>query len=243
MPGFYITSAIFFGIWWLLSSRLRYWSLRQDETGERALHAPDAFPFGLGDCRVRADADLLRRALDEGACNTNGSRRFMAFISFPSAPGWRWRRSMSSPCSCNASASSTACCTTTSFISSACCSSRSPSFPAYNEFAQYFVVWNANMPEETFWYLIREHGSWWWVSMVLIFGHFFAAVLRAAAGEGQDQFQNHAAGLRLGVAMNFLDLSLQHPAGAASATAIRSNGSGCNSAASRSWADFSVGRS
>ncbi len=34
MPGFCITSAIFFGIWWLLSSRLNYWSLRQDETGE-----------------------------------------------------------------------------------------------------------------------------------------------------------------------------------------------------------------
>ena len=32
----------------------------------RALHAPDAFPFGLGDCGVRADADLLRRALDAG---------------------------------------------------------------------------------------------------------------------------------------------------------------------------------
>ena len=33
MPGFYVTSVVFFGIWWLLSSRLSYWSLRQDETG------------------------------------------------------------------------------------------------------------------------------------------------------------------------------------------------------------------
>jgi len=45
-------------------------------------------------------------------------------------------------------------------------------FQAYAEFAQYFVVWNANMPSETFWYLIRENGSWWTVSMILIFGHF-----------------------------------------------------------------------
>ena len=37
----------------------------------------------------------------------------------------------------------------------------------------HFVVWNANMPEETFWYLIREHGNWWCLSMILIFGHFF----------------------------------------------------------------------
>src|SRR5450432_3015382 len=34
VPGFWVTSAVFFGIWWLLTSRLRYWSLRQDETGE-----------------------------------------------------------------------------------------------------------------------------------------------------------------------------------------------------------------
>jgi hypothetical protein len=44
---------------------------------------------------------------------------------------------------------------------------------AYTEFAQYFVVWNANVPEETFWYLIREKGWWWTLSMVLILGKFF----------------------------------------------------------------------
>jgi hypothetical protein len=44
---------------------------------------------------------------------------------------------------------------------------------AYFEFAQYFVIWNGNVPDETFWYLIRENGSWWCVSMILIFGHFF----------------------------------------------------------------------
>ena len=33
MPGFYITSAIFFGIWWLLTSRLCSLSLEQDKTG------------------------------------------------------------------------------------------------------------------------------------------------------------------------------------------------------------------
>src|SRR2546428_4963807 len=33
-------------------------------------------------------------------------------------------------------------------------------FYAYIHFAQYFIIWNANMPEETFWYVIREKGSW-----------------------------------------------------------------------------------
>ena len=55
-PGFCIASAIFFGIWWLLSSRLRYWSLKQDETGDAALHLPDAVPFRLGDSGLRGDA-------------------------------------------------------------------------------------------------------------------------------------------------------------------------------------------
>ena len=43
---------------------------------------------------------------------------------------------------------------------------------AYFDFAQYFVVWNGNIPDETFWYLIRENGSWWCVDMLIIFGHF-----------------------------------------------------------------------
>src|SRR5437763_11483095 len=33
MPGFYIIALFCFGIWFLLSRRLRYWSLQQDETG------------------------------------------------------------------------------------------------------------------------------------------------------------------------------------------------------------------
>lgn len=51
-------------------------------------------------------------------------------------------------------------------------------FWAYVTFAQYFLIWNANVPEETFWYNIRElnqngvTNQWWWVGMVLLFGHF-----------------------------------------------------------------------
>jgi hypothetical protein len=45
-------------------------------------------------------------------------------------------------------------------------------------FAQYFLIWNANVPEETFWYNIRElnqdgtTNQWWYVGLVLLFGHF-----------------------------------------------------------------------
>ena len=46
-------------------------------------------------------------------------------------------------------------------------------FWAYVTFSQYFLIWNANVPEETFWYNIREHGDWWYVGMLILFGHFF----------------------------------------------------------------------
>jgi len=46
-------------------------------------------------------------------------------------------------------------------------------FWAYVTFSQYFLIWNANVPEETFWYNIREHGDWLWVGLFLLFGHFF----------------------------------------------------------------------
>jgi hypothetical protein len=47
-------------------------------------------------------------------------------------------------------------------------------------FSQSFLIWNANIPEETFWYNIREiqnstgePNQWKWVGMLILFGHFF----------------------------------------------------------------------
>ena len=50
-------------------------------------------------------------------------------------------------------------------------------FYAYVHFSQYFIQWNANLPEEIFWFKLREVGTWWWVGMVIIFGHFFVPFL------------------------------------------------------------------
>lgn len=50
-------------------------------------------------------------------------------------------------------------------------------FYAYIHFSQYFIIWNANMPEETFWYVVREKGTWFYVGLVIIFGHFFMPFL------------------------------------------------------------------
>ncbi len=50
-------------------------------------------------------------------------------------------------------------------------------FYGYVHFMQYFIIWNANMPEETFWYVLREKGAWWSIGMVIVFGHFFVPFL------------------------------------------------------------------
>ena len=50
-------------------------------------------------------------------------------------------------------------------------------FYAYIHFSQYFLIWNAALPEETFWYIQREKGSWWDIGMVILFGHFLLPFL------------------------------------------------------------------
>ena len=45
-------------------------------------------------------------------------------------------------------------------------------FWSYIAFSQYFLIWYANMPEETLWFAERLHGSWLRVAQVLIVGHF-----------------------------------------------------------------------
>jgi hypothetical protein len=45
-------------------------------------------------------------------------------------------------------------------------------FWAYMAFSQYFLIWYANIPEETIWYQHRWTGSWKIASLLLAFGHF-----------------------------------------------------------------------
>lgn len=46
-------------------------------------------------------------------------------------------------------------------------------FWAYIGYSQYMLIWYANIPEETTWFMIRQLGSWKWLSYLIIFGHFF----------------------------------------------------------------------
>jgi hypothetical protein len=57
-------------------------------------------------------------------------------------------------------------------------------FWGYIAFSQYFLIWYANIPEETIWFAHRWEGSWKYISLVLVFGHFlipFLALMPRAA--------------------------------------------------------------
>ncbi|MHB1561235.1 MAG: hypothetical protein ACYC61_27635 [Isosphaeraceae bacterium] len=57
-------------------------------------------------------------------------------------------------------------------------------FWAYIAFSQYFLIWYANQPEETSWFLQRQAGTWNGLSWFLPIGHFaipFALLLPRAA--------------------------------------------------------------
>ena len=45
-------------------------------------------------------------------------------------------------------------------------------FWAYIAFSQYMLIWYANIPEETGWFLKRQTGAGSGVSLALLFGHF-----------------------------------------------------------------------
>ncbi|HEY5043702.1 MAG TPA: hypothetical protein VIK53_17150 [Verrucomicrobiae bacterium] len=170
--GFWITSAIFFGIWWLLTSQLCRWSLKQDETGAAECTRKMRFYSGWG---IVAFALTLT----------------FSGVLWMNATSYQWFSCIYgvyffSDCAWIGLA-------TVYVIATILLRQRILSpvlkrnyfyylgvlllgftlFSAYTEFAQYFVVWNANMPEETFWYLVRERGNWWGLSLILIFGHFF----------------------------------------------------------------------
>lgn len=56
-------------------------------------------------------------------------------------------------------------------------------FWAYISFSQYFLIYSANIPEVTFWYVIRHDdpkgglSAWYWVGWALTIGHFFIPFL------------------------------------------------------------------
>lgn len=175
-PMFYIVSAFCFLVWWVLSYRLRYWSLQQDKTGDalptykmRVYSGVGVFLFAL---TLTLAAIMWMKALQYQWFSTMYGVYYFA--------GGAWTM------------------LATAYVITMILDRQGvltdvlhehqyyfigsllfafTVFYAYIHFAQYFIIWNGNMPEETFWYVVREKGTWWWIGMVIIFGHFFVPFL------------------------------------------------------------------
>ena len=50
-------------------------------------------------------------------------------------------------------------------------------FWGYIAFSQFMLIWYANLPEETSWYVTRQTGSWIYVSLALVIFHFIVPFL------------------------------------------------------------------
>jgi hypothetical protein len=91
-------------------------------------------------------------------------------------------------------------------------------FWAYISFSQYFLVWYANLPEETIWYKARMEGSWLTVSLFLLAGHFLAPFFYLMGRTVKRKGATLAVGGAWLLAMHFVDLYWQvmptlHPEG------------------------------
>jgi len=180
LPMFYAVAALCFGVWWLLSRGLRHWSLKQDETGS-------------------AECSYKMRLYSYWGIFAFAITLSLAAIMWVKALYHEWFSTMYGVYYFAGSVWMTL---ATVYLATALLKRQGPLrevvhqvqfyfigslllaftvFYAYIHFAQYFIIWNANMPEETFWYVIREKGSWWDIGMVIVFGHFalpFLALLR-----------------------------------------------------------------
>jgi hypothetical protein len=91
-------------------------------------------------------------------------------------------------------------------------------FWSYIGFSQFFLVWYANLPEETVWYMARLEGSWLTVSIALMVGHFVAPFFYLMGRTVKRNGTTLAVGGAWLLAMHFVDLYWQvmptlHPEG------------------------------
>jgi hypothetical protein len=216
-PMFYITAAVCFGLWFLYSRRLRYWSLQQDQTGAaypthrmRLYSGTGIFVFAL---TLTIAAVMWMKGLQHQWFST------MYGVYYFAGSAWL--------------ALATAYVITMIldrqgvltdvlhehqyyFLGSLIFAFTV--FYAYVHFAQYFIIWNGNMPEETFWYVVRERGTWFWVGMVIIFGHFFIPFLALLRIDVKNVFSFMVPLCIWAWAMHWVDLSFNimpvpHPEG------------------------------
>ncbi len=176
VPMFYVVAVACFLIWWLLSNRLRFWSLQQDQTGAAKPTYRMRFYSSIGIVLYAVTLTI-------------------AVVMWMKSLQYQWFSTMYGV---YYFAGSVWMSLATAYVITMILDRRGDIsealhehqyyflgsllfaftvFYAYIHFSQYFIIWNGNMPEETFWYAVRERGTWFWVGLVIIFGHFFVPFL------------------------------------------------------------------
>jgi hypothetical protein len=181
-PGFYLVVVLNFLVWWVLSHGLRKWSIKQDETGGagptfkmRFLSYWGIFAFAI---TATLAAIMWMKALQHQWFSTMyGVWYFAGSVWLTLATAYSIMAVL------NRQRVLTHVLHDHQFYFMGTLFFAFTVFYAYVTFSQYFIIWNANMPEETFWYYVREFGpdgkrsTWFLVSLVIIFGHFFLPFL------------------------------------------------------------------
>lgn len=176
IPGFYIVAAFCFLAWWIFPYKLRSWSLRQDQTGAslctfqmRKWAAVGIFFFAI---TLTLAAIMWMKALQHEWFSTMyGVYYFAGSVWTTIATVYMLTVVLQRTGPLRQVVHEE----TFYFIGSL--QLAFTVFYAYIHFSQYFIIWNANLPEETFWYVVREKGTWWYVGLTIIFGHFFLPFL------------------------------------------------------------------
>lgn len=175
-PGFYLVAIFCFACWWFLSARLRYWSLKQDQTGgadcTRQMRWLASIGIWLFAVTLTFAAIMWMKSLQYQWFSTMyGVYYFAGTVWTALATVYLITAVLQRQGYLKDVVHSD----TYYFLGSLLFAFTV--FYAYIHFSQYFIIWNANMPEETFWYKVRENGSWWDIGQVIIFGHFFVPFL------------------------------------------------------------------
>jgi hypothetical protein len=216
-PGFWVAAIFCFGVWWLLSNRLRHWSLEQDKTGAAEPTYRMRFFSGIGIVLFALTLTLgsvmwMKGLQHEWYSTMYGVYYFAGSVWMTLAFAYVVTMIL------DRQGVLTDVLHEHQYYFLGSLMFAFTVFYAYVTFAQYFIIWNGNMPEETFWYLVRERGTWWTIGLVIIFGHFFMPFLTLLRIDVKNTFTIMVPVCIWAWLMHFVDLSFNimpvlHPTG------------------------------
>ncbi len=204
--GFYLSASLCFFVWWWIPGRLRFWSLEQDKTGAALPTYKMRFYASIGIISFAGTLTLAvvmwMKALEHQWFST------MYGVYYFAGSVWLTLATVYVITSIlDRQGILTEVLHEHQYYFIGSLLFAFTVFYAYVTFAQYFIIWNGNMPEETYWYVVREQSGWWYVGLVIIFGHFFVPFLGLLRIDVKSMFPYMTALAVWAWIMHYVDLS------------------------------------